>query len=264
MNIALVADLTADIYRDSHMVKFGGAALNSSLWVKRVGGKPLIISALGNDQSGKDFFSFIKKLGLSTAGIQKKRGSTSTIEIFLSNGERQYGQWKPGVLEHLHLRKKDKALLTESDAIVVTVYPQYERILTQLPEKRPLTVINYGDLREFHNDLEVVARYADLADILLFGLDKDRDGSLINSIRDLSTPTRMCLVTLGKYGSLAWLGSKTYVQPAKEVKAIDTTGAGDAFLVGFLTHYLVSRDIQTSLRKGTILACRAIGSVGAY
>ena len=264
LRIAFVADLTADIYVDSHTVKYGGAALNMAMWAKRVGVNPEIVSAVGNDADGKGFLSYIRKQGLVTIGIQKKRGPTSSIEIFLKNGERNYGQWRPGVLATFHLRRREKTFLQKVDAIVVTIYPQYEHILGELKRKLPFVVINFGDLKEFHDDFGVVERYADKADILLFGLDKDADEPLINRIRDLSTSTRMCMVTLGKYGSVAWLGGKTFVQPAKEVAVVDTTGAGDAFQVGFLAHYLSTRNIQESLRKGTILASRAIRKVGAY
>ena len=166
--IAFVADLTADVYVDSHTVKYGGAALNMAMWAKRVGVNSEIVSAVGNDAEGKGFLSYIRKQGLATIGIQKKRGSTSSIEIFLKNGERNYGQWRPGVLTTFHVRKKDATLLCASDAIVVTIYPQYEHILNELPQTRPLVVINFGDLKEFHDNLDVVLQHADIADILLF------------------------------------------------------------------------------------------------
>lgn len=270
--IAFLADLTADVYMDSQTVKYGGAALNSSMWATRVGVKATIVSSVGNDTRGKEFLSFIRRQGLSTAGIQKKHGRTSSIEIFLKNGERQYGQWKPGVLETFHLRTKDKILIRGVHAIVVTIYPKYQHILDELAAwksklqtaKRPLLVINYGDLKEFHDDVNILKRHEELADILVFGLDKDADEFLINRVREFATATRMCLVTLGKYGSIAWVGGRSFMQPAKHVGITDTTGAGDAFLVGFVVSLLTTKNIQRSLGKGALLAARTIQKVGAY
>ncbi|EKD67758.1 MAG: hypothetical protein ACD_48C00234G0001, partial [uncultured bacterium] len=38
------------------------------------------------------------------------------------------------------------------DALSVTVYPQYIHILQEL-KNATFTIINYGDLHEFHDDL---------------------------------------------------------------------------------------------------------------
>jgi fructoselysine 6-kinase len=268
--IAFMGDLTADIYVESKTVKYGGAALNSSMWGHRLGAISMALSAVGSDVVGKGLFAYMQKQDLPLVGVQKKRGSTSAIEIFLKDGERKYGTWKPGVLHDFHLRPKDKTLLKTLDAVVITVYPQYVHVLAELAAwkekqtgKRPVFVINYGDLREFESSLEVVYKYLKLADIVVFGLDKDTDELLINEIRDMSD-NRICLVTLGKYGSLAWANKQSFVQSAQEVDAVDTTGAGDSFLAAFLLSLLTTGDIQQSLQKGTALAARVVTQVGAY
>ena len=267
-----MGDLTADVYVDTDTVKYGGAALNMAIWTKRLRARATIVSVVGSDTVGRGFLGFIRKQTLSASGVAKKRGRTSSIEIFLTDGERRYGIWTPGVLAGYHLRKKDKALLKRQDAIVITVYPQYEHVLREFTAwkqtlhngKRPLIVINYGDLKGFESNLSVVRRYIHLADILVFGLDKDKDESLINEIRDTTLSSQLSLFTLGKYGSIAWQNGRAFVEPAKETDAVDTTGAGDSFLAAFLVSYLTTGDIQESLEKGSLLATRVIGSVGAY
>ena len=49
-----------------------------------------------------------------------------------------------------------------------------------------------------------------------------------------------------------------------EVPVVDTTGAGDSFLAGFLASYLNSRDILKSLHRGADLASEVIQHIGAY
>jgi sugar/nucleoside kinase (ribokinase family) len=270
--IAFIGDLTADVYVDSDEVKHGGAALNMAIWGKREGMTSIIASAVGTDAIGNTFLQFIRTQKLSTLSVQKKRGTTSSIEIFLKDGERHYGKWKPGVLTSYHLRPQDKKRLAKTDAIIVTIYPKYEHVLRELSQwkqtipvdKRPVFVINYGDLKEFENNLEVVRQYLELVDILVFGLNKDEDEKLINEIRDLSSTHRMCVVTLGKFGSLAWANGSSFVMPSKVVRIEDTTGAGDAFLVGFMKSYLSTRDVSASLKAGSALAVKVIGKIGAY
>src|SRR5688572_16858298 len=97
-SIAFIGDLTADIYVDSGQIKHGGAALNMAIWAARAGADATIVSAVGSDAVGSKFLAFIRSQKLSTLSVQKKRGPTSSIEIFLKDGERHYGAWKPGVL----------------------------------------------------------------------------------------------------------------------------------------------------------------------
>jgi len=255
--IAFVGDLTADIYMPQRDIRLGGAAYNAALWAKRLGARAKIFSCVGSDVVGEKF--------PHSENIQKKRGKTSAIEIFVSkDGERQYGTWNPGVLVKYHFRNKDKKILRTMDAIVVTVYPFFEHILKEIPVG-PLVVINYGDLKEFDRRIDVVVRNMKIADILIFGLDKDEDEQLINDILLLaSMQNKMAIVTLGKYGSIAWLNGKSFIQPAQEVKPVDTTGAGDSFLSAFLVSYLKTNDIQKSLNSGTDLASKVIQKVGAY
>ncbi len=130
---------------------------------------------------------------------------------------------------------------------------------------KPLTVVNYGDLGEFKKDLTIVENYLLWADVSVFGLDKDADEGLINTIGKLAREeNKMMIVTLGKYGSIAYQKDNVFIQPAKEVAYRDTTGAGDSFLSAFVVTFLHTGNIQQSLAKGTTLASRVIQNVGAY
>jgi sugar/nucleoside kinase (ribokinase family) len=252
----------------------GGAALNGAIWARRCGAVSSVISAVGSDELSKPFLQKLRKEKIQTRAVQKKRGKTSSIEIFVgTDGERGYGKWDPGVLARYHVRPQDKKTFASLDAIIITVYPPYEHVLDELsawkkrikPAKRPLFIVNYGDLKEFENCPDVVLRHSDLSDISVFGLNKDKDEALINEIRLLTMSRHaMSIVTLGKFGSLAWKGDDTYVQPAQEVEAVDTTGAGDAFLAAFTVSYLKTNDAQKSLSAGTICASQVIQKVGAY
>jgi fructoselysine 6-kinase len=272
--IAFMGDLTADKYMPHGDVRLGGAALNGAIWAKRQGAVSSVVSAIATDEPAKEFVQKLRKEKIQTASVQKKRGKTSSIEIFVgAGGERRYGKWDPGVLARYHVRPKDKKTFASLDAIVITVYPPYEHVLDELSawkkrikqDRRPLFIVNYGDLKEFENSLDVVLRHSDLADINVFGLNKDEDEVLINDIRTLTMSRRMMsIVTLGKFGSIVWKENETYVQPAQEVEAVDTTGAGDAFLAAFAVSYLKTQDIQKSLLAGTTCATQVIQKVGAY
>ena len=70
------------------------------------------------------------------------------------------------------------------------------------------------------------------------------------------------LVTLGERGALYVSASERIYQPAQKVTAVDTTGAGDAF-VGSLSYYL-SRDIPMpeAVRRAGVVASISVQHAG--
>lgn len=266
--VAIIGDLTVDTYVDSGDVKLGGAALNSAVWIKRLGAQPVIFSSLGSDQSASLFIQKIQKERIDSC-IQKGKGSTSSIEIRVNaHGDRQYGVWDPGVLRQYHLRSSDSTQLSQADAVSVTVYPPYIHILDELRtlNRKSRTIINWGDMKEFESDLSVVESYMNVSDMCIFGLNKDTDEAMIRTLRQMAkTHHKRMIITLGAFGSLVYSDGEVCVQPAmNNSTVIDTTGAGDAFLAGFLVEYCREHDVQKSLALGARTAADAITRLGAY
>lgn len=272
ITIAFLGDLTADVYVERKTVKLGGAALNDAIWAGRLGIDAKILSAVGDDPTGKNFLSKIKREEIDSSYVEVLPGETSSIEIHVSsNGAHRYGFWKPGVLAHYHVPKLRYHELNRMDALCATVYPPYIRVVRELCEvkkdhisKKPLVVFNFGDMKEFHDDLSFVDNALDCAGVLAFGLDAQRDESLINKLKDLVPRDRVLLITLGAYGSVSYWKGKTFIQPSFNIHVTDTTGAGDAFLAAFLPEFLKTKNVQRSLAAGAALASQCIQKLGAY
>jgi len=67
------------------------------------------------------------------------------------------------------------------------------------------------------------------------------------------------LLSLGQDGAMLVGKNKTYYEQAKEGKVLNTVGAGDALLAGFLATYTKTFDIEASLKMGVIC-----GSASAF
>jgi len=65
-------------------------------------------------------------------------------------------------------------------------------------------------------------------------------------------------LTLGGKGSLAWSGDERDRCQIDSIKALDTTGAGDAFAAGFVVACLKSHDLSAANRRGNEVACRML------
>lgn len=71
------------------------------------------------------------------------------------------------------------------------------------------------------------------------------------------------VVTLGKKGAmLVTADSEEFIPGCDRVKAIDTTGAGDAYIGSFAHFYVASGNLVASLKKATLYAADAVTKPG--
>jgi sugar/nucleoside kinase (ribokinase family) len=72
----------------------------------------------------------------------------------------------------------------------------------------------------------------------------------------------LVVVKRGAAGAEAAAGEKRWRVNAPKTEAIDTTGAGDAFVAAFLSHRLSGADIQPALERAAAAGAAASASVG--
>lgn len=73
-------------------------------------------------------------------------------------------------------------------------------------------------------------------------------------------PVPELVITRGGRGSTAQIDSTTYDMPAMNVSVVDTVGAGDAFVAGYLSAHLDGLPPQERLHRGSILGAFAVNS----
>ena len=94
-------------------------------------------------------------------------------------------------------------------------------------------------------------------------LSDEEISSLIDYCHDLGTP--IVGVTLGSRGAVFSQEGKRYNQGVKKVDAVDTMGAGDSFIAGFLTCRILGEDMVPALDYAATVAaktCLIHGSFG--
>jgi sugar/nucleoside kinase (ribokinase family) len=70
-------------------------------------------------------------------------------------------------------------------------------------------------------------------------------------------------VTLGAAGAMAWVGGRCLTFPGLQIKAVDTTGAGDVFHGAFIYGLLQNWSLERIMKFGNAaagLSCRRIGA----
>lgn len=86
-------------------------------------------------------------------------------------------------------------------------------------------------------------------------------GSLIGNLAQMAVPC--VVVTLGHRGCMARLGNHFFVQPAFDVEAVDTTGAGDTFCGALVAALSQGHDMAVAMCHASAAAALACTQAGA-
>jgi fructoselysine 6-kinase len=276
VSLVFIGDLTVDTYPKSGVHKPAGASLNGAVWAKRFGvSRVSVIAPVGTDDAGRTILTALAEQGIDADGVSVVHGHTSSIEILVDKkGEHSWGEWSPGVLAGFHFSPEIYRRLAGYDGASLTIYGKTRHLLEEFARsgargaKQTFLSVNFDDLSQLGGTPDSVSAVIRDIDAGFFGLHGTRDTALIRELRRLSMETgKLLVITLGRKGAVAFCGNTSIESSAVRVpqSAIkDTTGAGDAFLAGFLSEYLRDRNIIRSLRTGNDLAARKIKLFGAY
>lgn len=80
----------------------------------------------------------------------------------------------------------------------------------------------------------------------------------------VSGGARLAVVTRGSHGSAAMDGNQYAETGVTPVEVVDTTGAGDSFIAGFLHVHIAHGSLEASLISGRECATRTCTHVGGF
>lgn len=157
--------------------------------------------------------------------------------------------------------------LVHIDGYMLENIPVVEKAMQCAKAQGALVSIDMGCLRiatMFSSEiLRLLSTYADIA-----FANEDEIQALVGmpaaeGCAELSHYCPTAVVLIGKQG--CWVGSKGTIlhSPARKVKAIDTTGAGDLFAAGFLHGYLKGYAIDDCAWLGNLLGGTVVSVLGA-
>nr|WP_154921446.1 sugar kinase [Microbacterium testaceum] len=99
---------------------------------------------------------------------------------------------------------------------------------------------------------------------LLLGADAAADAPLALAQKVAQLGPREVAIKLGHRGSVALVDGEVMVEPALTVPVVDTVGAGDAFVAGYLAARLSGSDAVGRVRQGVTAGAFACGHAGDW
>lgn len=237
----------------------GGIALNASNLGLRVG----LLSVLGQDNFSQKYKAELEEKGISTELIDfsarqlprltiQSDENTEASRTFDDNGAKK-------VLENL---EPEPSQLNDYSLLHVVNVP---RKLCDYLADTFTGVISYCPGSFLYRDSSTLSMKV-LEKAQLVFANEEEYGILAKnaSVGDLLDKNlKYLVVTKGKAGVDVYEGSNITHYDAPEIKiATDTTGAGDAFFVGFISAYLKKSPLESCVMKGMSLAAEIVTKNG--
>ena len=248
----------------------GGKGINVSTVLKRLGMENVAVLPIAGF-SGEKLLEMISKESLSYDAFRLQEGDTRINVKVLGKNETELNAEGPSLTEEerdLFIEKFE--CLTEGDYLVLSgSVPKalggqfYAAIMKKLHQRGVKIVVDtIGD--NFVNALEnkpflVKPNKEELEN--LFAVKADTDEELLKLAKKVQTMgAENVLVSLGDKGAfLVTKDNKVLQKNAPKGQAVNTVGAGDSMVAGFLAGYLKTGDMETALKWGI-----AAGSASAF
>ncbi|MBR6120584.1 MAG: fructoselysine 6-kinase [Oscillospiraceae bacterium] len=260
-HIACIGDSCVDHYEALGQKFPGGNPVNFAVYLRRVGAEASFIGAVGSDEDGLLVRDALAGKGVDVSHVQVLEGPTPTTTVTMEQGNRVFTSYEPGVMEDYRLRPRDLDFIARHDLAVTALWGRCEGDLAAIRARGVPVAFDCADLPE---DPAALAALPNV-DIAFFSDDGSSLEALMDKARGVAAMGPGTVVVMrGARGSMVYDGRTFYLQGAVDCPVVDTLGAGDSYIAGFLHAALLGKPIPERMRAGSENAAVTIGYVGAW
>ena len=246
---------------------FGGKGANQAVMAAQCGAEVHFIGKLGMDVFGTAIADNFVKVGIQSENVGKSETATGVAHIWVdSNGENRI-IIIPGANHEIDMAKAIEAINSIKDLKVVVAQCEIKQEVTLAAFKAAkargcITILNPAPYQK------ISAELLTLCDWIIPNETEFRElhGELPTSDEVLKSfrQGKNSIVTLGSQGAvyISAEGQLTKVS-APKVTAVDTTGAGDAFVGTFAYSLASGNDPVTAMTLGIKVASLSVTRKGA-
>lgn len=249
----------------------GGKGANQAVAAARSGAQVSLLSAVGNDDFGRARLEGLNAECIDCQGVHQIEGVASGVAIIIveESGENRISDL-PGAREEL----------TPDDCVTVFERANPAAILSanELPLDSQMAVFKAANSRSIPVWFNVAPFSPDvqpllpLVDTLIVNRGEAEDilgvrgtggsiESLASGLRDLGVPN--VIITLGADGVQAYQGGKEFTVAPENVRAVDTTGAGDTFCGAWASEMVRGSSFEDALAYANKAAAISVTRRGA-
>lgn len=275
-----IGEVLWDIYRQGRHL--GGAASNFAIHATQLGDHGLMVSRVGDDGMGRELLMALKNWQLQTRYIQTDPlHGTGNVMISLDvKGVPAFRCSHDVAFDYLQHDEKNQALAASADAVFFTALGQraagsryaVQRFLHSANRAVKIFDVNWLPPRdELRALLKQCLSFTQILKANELGMNAVRH-ALRKEAESMSKfvdylfkkySIKLVVMTRGESGCEIYDGRRMVKVDALPVRAVDTTGAGDAFAAGLIHKYLRGAPLQDMAEFANLLGAFVSTQFGA-
>jgi fructoselysine 6-kinase len=242
-----IGDNTIDQYFGFTNESFvGGNALNVAMQFSQLGHTTRYAGAIGPDEDGLRIRQALEGKNVVTDGLVVLDGVTSISKIrVMQNGERFIEFEDFAVCADYKPDTRELDALADCAFVHIGMSPFADEIRKELSHRGA----------RISQDCAVSTGF-DYLDVAFCSAGDDLDAARAMAESAIDGGARLAVVTCGPAGSIAFDGASWTQQQADPIEPVDTTGAGDSFIAGFIAALARGHDLQLCMKAGAATAAK--------
>jgi ribokinase len=251
----------------------GGSAANTVVALARLGCKTGFIGKVADDREGKLQIDCLNNEGVDTCGIiQAKKGKSGSVMGFVDKKGARTLYINSGVNDTIEPREIDYSYVSQTKFVHYSSFigekslRAQKKLLAALPNNVKISFDpgsvyaqkGFVAIEPIIRSTYVLMPNALELELLTGETDYRKGADLM-----IDAGVKIVAVKLGDKGSYVTDGQDQLTIEPFKVKAVDTTGAGDAFCGGFLYGLINKKSLFECGQIGNFVASRSVMTMGA-
>lgn len=251
----------------------GGKGFNQGVSAFKSGGEVTLVTKVKKDAFGELALKTMEDLKMDTSRvlISKEEPSGAALILVDENTSQNAIMVVPGACDHISdeeveslrdLVKASKYVLLQLETNISSIY----KMISMAEEEGAKIILNPAPVQKIEETIYQKIDYLTPNEVeaeILSGISvQDLKGAEAAANWFMERGVKNVVITLGERGAYCKNGEVTEHIPAYKVKALDTTGAGDAFNGAFVVALAEGKNILEATRFASAVSALSVQKLG--
>lgn len=238
MKVIGIGDNVVDNYIHIRTMFPGGNALNFSVYASMLGCDSAYLGVFGSDDGARHVQQKLADMGVDTSHCRCVDGPNGQAILKIEDGERIFISSNEGGISKsvpMEFVFEDIDYLQSFSIVHTSAYSNMDSYLPELQQLNPLISFDFSDDFDSGHALSL-CEFTDFGFFSCSDWTKGEARELLE--KAVNRGCTMAVATRGPNEVILYDGQSWFYQAPKAVTPVDTLGAGDAFIAGFLIAYV--------------------------
>lgn len=245
----------------------GGKGANQAVALGMLGANVTMIGKVGNDSFGQQLKTNLSEMNVKDQVKVSEDASTGLAIIMVNDNADNSIVVIEGANGDLKPEEVNTGWFNEMEYVVVQLEIPIETVFEVLRQAKQLgktTFLNPAPAKILSHELLTLVDYLVVNETefeQISGIEFQAPQDLIAGYKKIGVEN--IILTLGTKGAWFYDGKNKFHTPAKVVKAVDTTAAGDSFIGGFIYELSKGNNVNQAMTFATEVAAFTVTKLGA-